>query len=203
MKQIKKYRTVIIEPSEIIREGIKLFLEKHSAFQVTACFSDLPAFEDRHIKKEDIHIVLFNPAIVKFYKPFNIRNLFTDYPDIYLIAVLYQYVDDKTLQHFDGVLDMYDEGWMIPKKIIKIIETVHRENSQPVENIELSDREKEILIALAKGLISKEIADKLNISTHTVISHRKNIVRKTGIKTVSGLTLYALFNNLISQDELL
>jgi DNA-binding CsgD family transcriptional regulator len=59
------------------------------------------------------------------------------------------------------------------------------------------------LIALSKGLANKEIADKLHISTHTVISHRKNIIRKTGIKTVSGLTLYAFFNNLVSQDDLL
>ena len=65
------------------------------------------------------------------------------------------------------------------------------------EGEDLSDREKEILVSVAKGLINKEIADKYNISIHTVISHRKNITRKTGIKTVAGLTVYALLNNLI------
>ena len=68
-------------------------------------------------------------------------------------------------------------------------------------NYELSERENEILAAVAKGLTNKEIADALNISVHTVISHRKNITRKTGIKTVSGLTVYALLNNLIDQSE--
>jgi DNA-binding NarL/FixJ family response regulator len=202
MKQYKKYRTVIIEPSEVIREGIKLFLENNPLFQVTACFPDLQSFEEKIIK-EDFQIILFNPAIIKFHKAFNVRNLFAAYPDICLIAILYQYVDAETLQSFDGVLDIYEEGWTIPKKIIKIIETSKEHNIQTAENIEISDREKEILIALAQGLTNKEIADKLHISTHTVISHRKNIIRKTGIKTVSGLTLYALFNNLISQDELL
>lgn len=61
----------------------------------------------------------------------------------------------------------------------------------------LSLREKEILVCVAKGMINKEIADMLNISVHTVISHRKNISHKTGIKTVAGLTVYALLNNLL------
>ena len=62
---------------------------------------------------------------------------------------------------------------------------------------ELSDREKEILVSVAQGLINKEIADRHNISINTVITHRKNITRKTGIKTVPGLTVYAILNNLV------
>ena len=65
------------------------------------------------------------------------------------------------------------------------------------ENYELTTREKDVLTLLVKGLLNKEIADKLNISIHTVITHRKNIVRKTGIKTVAGLTIYAMLNNLM------
>ena len=68
---------------------------------------------------------------------------------------------------------------------------------EKAEKEELSEREKEILVSVAKGLLNKEIADQYNISIHTVISHRKNITRKTGIKTVAGLTVYALLNDLI------
>lgn len=67
---------------------------------------------------------------------------------------------------------------------------------------ELSAREKEILVAVAKGMLNKEIADLYNISIYTVISHRKNITRKTGIKTVAGLTVYALLNNLIDMNSI-
>ena len=67
---------------------------------------------------------------------------------------------------------------------------------------ELSDREKEILVGVAKGLLNKEIADEYNISINTVITHRKNITRKTGIKTVSGLTVYAILNNLIDINSI-
>ena len=68
---------------------------------------------------------------------------------------------------------------------------------ESVEDNSLSAREKEVLVCVAKELINKEIADQLNISIHTVITHRKNISRKTGIKTVAGLTVYALLNNLL------
>ena len=62
----------------------------------------------------------------------------------------------------------------------------------------LSDREKEVLVEVAHGYLNKEIADRLNISINTVITHRKNITRKTGIKTTPGLTVYAILNGLVN-----
>ena len=67
---------------------------------------------------------------------------------------------------------------------------------------ELSEREKEILVSVAQGLLNKEIADRHNISINTVITHRKNITRKIGIKTVPGLTAYAILNNLIDINSI-
>jgi len=65
----------------------------------------------------------------------------------------------------------------------------------------ISTREENIVREIALGLSNKEIADKLFISQHTVITHRKNITRKLGIKSVSGLTIYAILNNLIRMEE--
>ncbi|MCM1152885.1 MAG: LuxR C-terminal-related transcriptional regulator [Muribaculum sp.] len=62
---------------------------------------------------------------------------------------------------------------------------------------ELSQREKEVLRELASGLTNKEIADRLCISANTVITHRKNISAKLGIKSASGLSLFALMNGII------
>ena len=67
---------------------------------------------------------------------------------------------------------------------------------------ELSRREKEILVSVAQGLLNKEIADRHNISINTVITHRKNITRKIGIRTVPGLTAYAIINNLIDINDI-
>lgn len=62
---------------------------------------------------------------------------------------------------------------------------------------ELSQREIQVLTLVVSGIINKEIATRLNISLNTVLTHRKNITAKLGIKTVSGLTLYALMHGYI------
>lgn len=69
-------------------------------------------------------------------------------------------------------------------------------------NKDLSVREIDVLQLIVKGITNKEIADKLNISLNTVLSHRKNITAKLGIKTVSGLTFYAIMNGIISGDDI-
>lgn len=66
----------------------------------------------------------------------------------------------------------------------------------------LSQRELDVLRLVALGLLNKEVADKLNISLNTVLSHRKNITAKLGIKTVSGLIFYCITHGYISADEI-
>ena len=77
-------------------------------------------------------------------------------------------------------------------------------NSQTIKpsNEQLSDREKDILVQIVKGLSNKEIADVLFISPHTVITHRKNITRKLNIHSTAGLTIYAIVNNLVDINSL-
>lgn len=69
-------------------------------------------------------------------------------------------------------------------------------------NKDLSAREIDVLQLIVKGITNKEIAEKLHISLNTVLTHRKNITSKLGIKTVSGLTFYAIMNGFISGDEI-
>ena len=85
--------------------------------------------------------------------------------------------------------------------LTKIQPPVHH-TRQMTETEELSDREKDVLIQLVRGLSNKEIADVLCISTHTVISHRKNITRKLNIHSTAGLTIYAIVNKLVDLNSL-
>ena len=67
---------------------------------------------------------------------------------------------------------------------------------------ELSERERDVLVQLVRGLSNKEIADVLHISTHTVISHRKHISHKLNIHSTAGLTIYAIVNHLVDLNTL-
>ena len=78
---------------------------------------------------------------------------------------------------------------------------MHAPTQMPLQN-NLSMREIEVLSLVARGFINKEIADKLNISLATVITHRKNITEKLGIKTVSGLTIYAVMCGYVEADSI-
>ena len=73
----------------------------------------------------------------------------------------------------------------------------YRVRNNKTEREELTSRERDVLIELVAGKSNKEISDKLKISIHTVNSHRKNIVRKTGIKSLSGLAIYAITTKIV------
>jgi DNA-binding CsgD family transcriptional regulator len=66
----------------------------------------------------------------------------------------------------------------------------------------LSDREIEVMSLIVKGCINKEIADKLNIGMTTVITHRKNIMEKLGLKSVSALTIYAVMHGYVDINKI-
>jgi len=116
------------------------------------------------------------------------------------VALVYQYVEREVLKACDGVVDIRDGRAVIVDTLSQAIPAAEQNSTA---SYELTKRETAVLIELAKGKTNKEIADALNVSVHTVISHRKNITHKTGIKSVAGLTVYAMLNNLIDESALL
>ena len=112
-----------------------------------------------------------------------------------VVALVYQYVDPQLLDAFKVTLDIREQGSHVAQRLR---ECCQPEGETAEENYELSDRESEVLLLVAQGCSSKEIADQLHISIHTVNTHRKNITHKTGIKSVAGLAVYAMLHNLIN-----
>ena len=66
----------------------------------------------------------------------------------------------------------------------------------------LSDREVEVMTYIVRGYINKEIAEKLNIGLATVVTHRKNIMEKLNIKSVSALTVYAVMHGYVDINNI-
>ena len=110
------------------------------------------------------------------------------------------------------LLNIYEPEEVLVKNLLRLHQHAHH-NGYPVKDMPpihmpeahqeiLSAREIEVLTLITKGLINKEIAEKLNISLTTVITHRKNITDKLGIKSVSGLTIYAVMNGYIEADRI-
>lgn len=118
---------------------------------------------------------------------------------IAIVALQTNFISQEQLDLFDGTISIEDNIQSIQSKLKTVLSPETEKEGN--DNFDLSIREKEVLVAVAKGKTNKEIADELNISIHTVMTHRKNITGKTGIKSISGLTVYALINNLVKQEE--
>ena len=188
----------IVEPSQLVFEGLSgLLLKSGQHYQVFKIedIEEIPASIDEY----ELNLIIVNPSQllnrVKAFK--HIKKI----SQIQWAALVYSFYDSETLSNFDEVIRVTDTPETIINAINKIADTDIAESDTAVLE-SLSERETEVLVQLVTGLSNKEIADKLNISIHTVISHRKNITQKTGIKSQSGLTIYALSNKIISLDNL-
>lgn len=82
------------------------------------------------------------------------------------------------------------------------IDTVMSQLELKGQQVNLTERERQVLRLVALGHINKEISDVLGISFNTVLSHRKNITAKLGIKSVAALSVYAMMNGMVSESEL-
>ncbi len=192
-------RVVIVESSEIISEGLKSILAETKIFNVVECEVDMPYCIER-LSVTIPDLIIIDPCLLSALT----RSLRTSVPDrsIILAAIVHTLHSDEQLSDFNTVISVYDSSQQVVHKLQATISQIEEEGHTN-SSCELSSREREILISVAQGLSNKEIADLHNISIHTVISHRKNISHKTGIKSIAGLTVYAIMNNLISPSDTL
>ena len=111
------------------------------------------------------------------------------------------WISEMPAQSYDEtILSVSDSRSILLHKLEKawIKKDKHEENN---DSTELSKREIEVLKLIVRGYTNKEIAEQLYLSIHTVISHRKNITEKTCIKTIPGLTMYAILKKIIDISE--
>jgi len=199
MKSVYK-RVFLIVPSKIMARGIETVLCETGEFRVEGILTDLSHSCEIRLKNISADVIIIDPVISDYMSRLSVRERIAAHSDAAVVALKTTLMDEEQMRQYDGVINLYDEPSVIVRKLRDSISP--EQERREVEAKGLSAREKEILICVAKGMLNKEIADVCNLSIHTVITHRKNITRKTGIKTVAGLVVYALFNNLIDPGSI-
>ena len=192
-------RVIICEASEIIANGLAEIIDSMATFDVVSRI-DNPEHLTEKILATDANLLIVDPSLLGCQNKEFLFQLNKEHPHITVVALVTSYLDHSCLNSYHGVIEINDSKIKIHSKLNELMKDGGTKKN---DDVELSKREIDVLVAVAKGMMNKEIADQMNISIHTVISHRKNITRKTGIKSVSGLTVYALLNNLIDEKELI
>lgn len=149
------------------------------------------ATDDRHIT-EKLHELV--NLIIKYYPAHSTYPFANELMTTVLLGI-YQ-TEEEMNTHCAIEDDILRPALERQKKISSQRSAIDNKKSRKDQE-ELSEREKEVLTLVVQGLINKEIADKLHLSLHTVIAHRKNIARKLNIHSTAGLTIYAIVNHLV------
>lgn len=193
-------RVLILKPSVIIAEGLKHVVDGLAGFDVCGMITELEGGLEATLEAYDTDIIIADPAIADPQSRPGLHETVKNLTGVPVLAILSSATDAGFVQDYEGQIYLTDKTAEVEQKISAAVSVNANETRGDGE--ELSAREKEILVCVAKGMLNKEIADYYNISIYTVITHRKNITRKTGIKTVAGLTVYALLNNLIDMNSM-
>ncbi len=185
----------LIEPSDIIFEGLVNLIQRGECHYYFYRTSDLEEFGELCIKI-NFDIAIINPQAIQNRKSefLKLRRL---YPGIRWIGLIYSYFDNDVTGKFDDIINITDSQDLLSEKLRRAMVGCRCEEERQEG---LTERELDVLVLLVKGQSNKEIASNLNISIHTVISHRKNITEKTGIKSLSGLTIYAISKKIVPLD---
>jgi len=188
-------KVLIAETSYLVRKGLVSLLEQTDGVTELKAAGH-PDTIVQTLKEFSPDIILLNSAIQMPVSHDKLLSLLHDKARfIYIINT--PLPEDSPANH----ISVFDTKNKLAEKLshhLKQYESLEEKE----ETEELTPREKLILKHVALGYTNKEIAKKLFISTHTVISHRKNITRKLDIKTVSGLTVYSLINGIIKMEDI-
>ncbi len=197
---MKNNKIIIAEPSPIVAAGLSSFFDNMNQISVVSIVDNIDNLQNKMIVHNPelliINPILFGYSIDKLFK-----QISQNFPDTISIALVSSYFDKSLLKNFDDIIELNDNKQKIINKIVNILNK-NDESSAQNDSVDLSNREIDVLVCISKGMTNKDISDLLNISVHTVITHRKNIVKKTGIKSVAGLTVYALINSLVEESDI-
>ena len=200
MKNSETIRFAIAETSVIIRSGLTFALKRLPNVKIQPIeLLSVEALSDC-LRTQYPDILVVNPTFGDYFDVARFREEMAD-KKMHLVALVSSFVDSSLLAKYDESISIFDDLETIATKISKL-QNLEPENKEDGDNQEtLSQREKEIVICVVKGMTNKEIAENLFLSIHTVITHRRNISKKLQIHSAAGLTIYAIVNKLVALSD--
>ncbi len=185
---------VAVEP-DLVRAGMVSLLNRIPHVRVIREFQDIePLF--RFIRSEPGHFLVISRSLFE-----QSEALYLAQPELLEKTIL---LETGTVPSGESgvknAIHLTDSGEEIRNKTMEIVRQQGYSGSG-THGETLTERERTIVRLVSLGLTNRQIAEQLYLSTHTVMTHRKNIAGKLGIKSVSGLTVYAIVNNIITIEE--
>jgi len=179
--------------SFLIRSGIERIINEFKGAELVA------SVEEPHLLYKVVRNERFNFLIIS-------KKMEREIPEKQLpaksntILISDSCTPEEVNTGYASIIEINDDKATIADKISSVAKQIAGDSFEE-ESSTLSEREQDIVRQIALGKTNKEIAEILFISTHTAMTHRKNITKKLGIKTVSGLTVYAILNKIITIEE--
>lgn len=202
MKPSARPHVLIVTPAYVVGRGVFESLSALSKYHVVDPIGSLADVTPERLKRMRPSVILLDPSELSpsdRTQPHAILPADLNIPVVALVTTL---TDPNTLAAFNGAINIYSTQKQMETTIDNALQQGSLSAAVSEKTTELSAREQTILCHVARGLSNKEIADALNLSVFTVTTHRKNITRKLGIRSISGLTIYAILNHLVEPNEL-
>lgn len=199
MKNNEPLRVAIAETSVIIRSGVAAVLKRIPELNIHPIEVLSSESLQSCIKMHTPDILIINPAFGGWFDISSFRST-QGCGRMKCISLVCTMIDNNLLKDYDETISICEDMATLTEKFNRLLYTPASDENEVQEP--LSQREKEIIVCVVKGMTNKTIADKLYISIHTVITHRRNIARKLQIHSAAGLTIYAIVNKLVELQDI-
>ena len=192
-------KIAIIDPNTLSVLGLKSILQTVMPIMTVDTYGSFAELEANHPEQYFHYFVAMNVVLEN--KPFFLENRKKT------IVLTLSLDSTSLLSEFHSLCINVPEAELV-RSLLMLQQHAHGQgqNLPPMPKVLqqkiLSDREIEVMALIVQGFINKEIADKLNIGLSTVITHRKNIMDKLGMKSVSALTIYAVMHGYVDINNI-
>ncbi len=194
-------KIAVADESLIVRMGVLAAL-KRTLDANAACveIATLSEFETR-IMSFAPSIVVVSPSFGGRYKLDELRAMTDPYvKDVKFVALVSAVLPASVLEGYDAQLSIFDTEEDL-QGLFDSLSGKDAEETDDADGEVLSSREKQVIRGVVSGRTNKEIAEQMNISVYTVLTHRRNIARKLNIHSSIALAIYAISNKLVGVDE--